>query len=148
LGAASHLLAKGTATTRIARHNCPCRQCRTRVLHPSVAVVIGYLREAGWALVPVKGPEAGSVPALPLLLEWLEEANGARLLGFVPTMYKPRRGDSRQWLPELERLAAKAGTRVFPPIGDMASLASFRMDAHPYAPLAAAVEEVLVGALV
>ena len=32
---------------------------------------VGYLREAHWALVPVKGPEAGSVLALPLLLEWL-----------------------------------------------------------------------------
>jgi cellulose biosynthesis protein BcsQ len=56
---------------------------------------VGYLREADWALVPVKGPEAGSVLALPLLLEWLEQAQGARLLGFVPTMYKGRRGDSR-----------------------------------------------------
>lgn len=108
----------------------------------------GYLRDADWALVPVKGPEAGSVLALPLLLDWLEEAHGARLLGFVPTMYKARRGDSRQWLEQLERLATKTGTRVFPPIGDMASLAAFRMDGHPYAPLAAAVEEVLVGALV
>ena len=30
---------------------------------------IRYLREADWALVPVKGPEAGSVLALPLLLD-------------------------------------------------------------------------------
>lgn len=109
---------------------------------------VGYLRDADWALVPVKGPEAGSVLALPLLLEWLQEANGARLLGFVPTMYKARRGDSRQWLEQLEHLAVKTGTRVFPPIGDMASLAAFRFDGHPYAALAAAVEEVLLGALV
>jgi cellulose biosynthesis protein BcsQ len=107
-----------------------------------------YLGEADWALVPVKGPEAGSVLALPLLIEWLERAAGVRLLGFVPTMFKGRRGDSRLWLGELERLAARTGTRVFPPIGDSASLASFRMDGHPYAPLAAAVEEVLLGALV
>lgn len=109
---------------------------------------IRYLREADWALVPVKGPEAGSVLALPLLLEWLRQASGARLLGFVPTMYKARRGDSRQWLAELARLAAETGTRVFPPIADLASVASFRMDSHPYAPLAAAVEDVLLGALV
>ncbi len=109
---------------------------------------VGYLREAEWVLVPVKGPEAGSVLALPLLLEWLEQAHGARLLGFVPTMYKARRGDSRQWLVELERLAAKTGARVFPPIGDLATLASFRIDGHPYAPLADAVEEVLLGALI
>jgi cellulose biosynthesis protein BcsQ len=109
---------------------------------------IRYLREADWALVPVEGPEAGSVLALPLLRDWLEQAHGARLLGFLPTMYKARRGDSRQWLAELERMAAETGVRVFLPIGDLASLASFRMDAHPYAPLAVAVEEVLLGALV
>jgi len=109
---------------------------------------IKYLREADWALVPVKGPEAGSVLALPLLLDWLKQAHGARLLGFLPTMYKARRGESRQWLAELERLAAETGTRVFSPIGDQASLASFRMDGHPYAALATAVEEVLLGALV
>jgi cellulose biosynthesis protein BcsQ len=109
---------------------------------------IRYLREADWVLVPVKGPEAGSVLALPLLLDWLEQAKGARLLGFLPTMYKARRGDSRQWLGELERLAATTGARLFSPIADMASLASFRMDSHPYAPLAEAVQEVLLGALV
>lgn len=109
---------------------------------------IGYLREADWVLVPVKGPEAGSVLALPLLVDWLKQANSARLLGFVPTMYKARRGDSRQWLSELERLAMQHNTRVFPPIGDLASLASFHLDGHPYAPLATAVEEVLLGALV
>lgn len=109
---------------------------------------VGYLREADWALVPVKGPEAGSVLALPLLLDWLEQAHSARLLGFVPTMYKGRRGDSRQWLNELQRLAEKTGTRVFPPINDLVSLATFRLDGHPYAPLATAVEDALLGALV
>ena len=109
---------------------------------------LGYLREADWALVPVKGPEAGSVLALPILLEWLEQANSVRLLGFLPTMYKARRADSRQWLGELERLAAKTGTRVFEPIADHAGLAAFRLEGHPYAPLAEAVEEVLLGALV
>jgi cellulose biosynthesis protein BcsQ len=109
---------------------------------------IRYLQEADWALVPVNGPEAGSVRALPLLLDWLDQAHGARLLGFVPTMYKGRRGDSRQWLAELERLADRVGARVFPPISDLASLASFRLDGHPYASLAAAVEEALLGTLV
>src|SRR5256885_8713611 len=90
-----------------------------------------------------RGPRAGSVLALPLLLEWLEQAQHARLLGFLPTMYKIRRGDARQWLGELERLAAKVSTRVFPPIGDLATLATFRLDGHPYASLAAAVEEVV-----
>ena len=107
-----------------------------------------YLRETDWALVPVKGPEAGSVLALPLLLDWLDQAQGARLLGFLPTMYKARRGDSRQWLDELHKLAAEHRVPVFPAIGDLASLASFRLDGHPYAPLAQAVEEVLLGALV
>src|SRR5205823_2001261 len=109
---------------------------------------IRYLGEADWVLVPVKGPEAGSVLALPLLLDWLEQANGARLLGFVPTMYKARRGDSRQWLDELQKMAAERNVPVFPAIGDLASLASFRLDGHPYAPLAHAVEEALFAALV
>ena len=38
------------------------------------ARALGYLREADWALVPVKGPEAGSVLALPLLMDWLGPA--------------------------------------------------------------------------
>ncbi len=87
---------------------------------------VGYLREADWALVPVKGPEARSVLALPLLLELLEQAQHARLLGFLPTMYKTRRSASRQWLDELERIAAKVDARVFPPTGDLATLATFR----------------------
>jgi cellulose biosynthesis protein BcsQ len=107
-----------------------------------------YLREADWALVPVKGPEAGSVLALPMLLDWLDQAQGARLLGFVPTMYKARRGDSRQWLEELQKLAEERNVPVFSTIGDLASLASFRMDGHPYAPLAEAIEEALLAALV
>jgi len=41
---------------------------------------IRYLGEADWALVPAKGPEAGSVLALPLLLDLLQQAHGARLL--------------------------------------------------------------------
>jgi len=109
------------------------------------ARAVGYLREADWVLVPVKGPEAGSVLALPLLLKWLQEARGARLLGFVPTMYKGRRADARQWLDELHRMAAETGTRVFSPIGDSAGLASFRLDGHPYAALAEAIDEALLG---
>lgn len=102
-----------------------------------------YLQEADWALVPVKGPEAGSVLALPLLLDWLDQAAGARLLGFLPTMFKARRAESRQWLEELQKIAAQRGVPVFPPIGDLASLASYRLDGHPYAPVAEAVEQVL-----
>src|SRR5918912_1538607 len=108
------------------------------------ARAVGYLREADWALVPVKGPEAGSVLAIPLLLEWLEEAAGARLLGFVPTMHHARRADSRQWLDELQKLAAQRGVPVFPPIGNLASLAAFRLDGRPYAPLAEAVESMVL----
>src|ERR671932_2590478 len=52
---------------------------------------LDYLRRSDWLLVPVKGPEEGSVQALPALLRWLQEADGARLLGFLPTMHKPRR---------------------------------------------------------
>jgi cellulose biosynthesis protein BcsQ len=103
--------------------------------------VAAYLRETEWVLVPVKGPESGSVLAIPLLLEWLEAAKNARLLGFLPTMYKPRRAEARQWLDELHQVARRAGTRVFEPIGDLASIASFRLDGHPYALLAEQVEQ-------
>ena len=109
---------------------------------------LGYLREADFALVPVKGPEAASVLAIPLLLEWLDQADGARLLGFLPTMHHPRRSDSRQWLDELHKLAAQRGVPVFPAIGNLASVAAFRLDGHPYAPLAEAVEGILLGAVV
>lgn len=99
-----------------------------------------YLRRSDWVLVPVKGPEEGSVQALPALLRWLEEAEGARLLGFLPTMYKPRRAEVRYWLGELQGLAERHHTRVFEPIGDLASVAAWRLDGHPYAGVA---EEIL-----
>jgi cellulose biosynthesis protein BcsQ len=107
------------------------------------ARAIGYLREADWAIVPVKGPEAGSVLALPLLMDWLDQARGAHLLGFLPTMYKARRGEVRQWLSELQKLADQRGVPIFSPIGDLASLASYRLDGHPYASVATAVEQAL-----
>jgi cellulose biosynthesis protein BcsQ len=40
------------------------------------ARAVGYLREADWTIVPLKGPEAGSVLALPLLMDWLDKAQG------------------------------------------------------------------------
>lgn len=101
---------------------------------------IEYLRRADWVLVPVKGPEEGSVQALPALLRWLQEADGGRLLGFLPTMYKPRRAEARYWLAELQRLAERQHTRVFEPIGDLASVAAWRLDGHPYSAVA---DEVL-----
>jgi hypothetical protein len=101
---------------------------------------LDYLRRADWVLVPVKGPEEGSVQALPALLSWLQEANGAQLLGFLPTMHKPRRAEARYWLGELHRLAERQHTRVFEPIGDLASVAAWRLDGHPYADVA---DEVL-----
>jgi cellulose biosynthesis protein BcsQ len=99
-----------------------------------------YLRRSDWLLVPVKGPEEGSVQALPALLRWLQEAAGAQLVGFLPTMHKPRRAEARYWLEELQRLAERHHTRVFEPIGDLASVAAWRLDGHPYAGVA---EEVL-----
>lgn len=95
-----------------------------------------HLRRADYLLVPVKGPEEGSVQALPALMRWLQEAGQVRLLGFLPTMYKPRRVEARYWLTELQRLAAQHHTRVFEPIGDLASIAAWRLDGHPYQRLA------------
>jgi cellulose biosynthesis protein BcsQ len=101
---------------------------------------IEVLRRADWVIVPVKGPEASSVQALPMLMQWVAEASSARVLGFLPTMYKPRRADTRYWMSELEAVAARHGARVLRPIGDMASVAAWKLDGHPYASLA---EEVL-----
>jgi cellulose biosynthesis protein BcsQ len=101
---------------------------------------IEVLRRADWAIVPVKGPEASSVQALPMLMQWVAEAGSARVLGFLPTMYKPRRAETRYWMAELETFAERHGARVLRPIGDIASVAAWRLDGHPYAGLA---EEVL-----
>jgi cellulose biosynthesis protein BcsQ len=97
---------------------------------------IEILRRADWAVVPVKGPESSSVQALPLLMQWLAEAQHARVLGFLPTMHKPRRADTRYWMGELEAFAERHHARVLDPIGDIASVAAWRLDGHPYATLA------------
>jgi len=81
---------------------------------------LSYLREADYILVPVK-PEAGSVLALPILMDWLDQVPGTRLMGFLPTMYHRSRADSRTWLQELHALACDRGVRVFPPISNLAS---------------------------
>jgi len=97
---------------------------------------IGYLRRADWVLVPVKGSEEASVQAIGLVLEWLESAPNCRLLGFLPTMATPRWAESRLWMDELEQLARSNGATVFTSIPMRASLAAWRLDGHPYAPLA------------
>ena len=101
---------------------------------------VEVLRRADWAIVPVKGPEASSVQALPMLMQWVAEARHAQVLGFLPTMYKPRRAETRYWMAELGAFAEQHGARVLSPIGDIASVAAWRLDGHPYAPLA---QEVL-----
>ena len=94
-----------------------------------------YLHRADYVVVPAK-PEEASVQILPVFLHWLQEAEHARLLGFLPTMFKPRRADARHWLAELHQLADRHRTRVFEPIHDMASIATWKLDGHPYASLA------------
>ena len=70
----------------------------------------------------MKGPEEGSVQALPMLMQWVAEAGHARVLGFAPTMCKPRRVETSYWMAELEAFAERHGARVLPPIGDIASV--------------------------
>jgi hypothetical protein len=106
---------------------------------------VEVLRRAHWVIVPVKGPEASSVQALPMLMQWVAEARCARVLGFLPTMFKPRRAETRYWMAELENFAEQHGARVLSPIGDIASLAAWRLDGHPYAPLAKEVLRVTHG---
>jgi hypothetical protein len=74
-----------------------------------------------------------------MLMQGVREAAHARVLGFLPTMYKPRRAETRYWLDELEAFAQRHGARVLSPIGDIASIAAWRLDGHPYASLAAEV---------
>jgi cellulose biosynthesis protein BcsQ len=101
---------------------------------------VAYLRRADCVLVPVKGPEEASVQAIALVLEWLQAAPNCQLLGFLPTMATLRWAESRLWMDELQRLAARHRTRVFSPIPARASLAAWRLDGHPYAAVA---EEIL-----
>ena len=63
-------------------------------------------------------------------------------------MRKPRRGESRQWMDELQKLADERRVPIFPAIGDLASLAGYHLDGHPYAPVATEVEKVLRSAAV
>jgi cellulose biosynthesis protein BcsQ len=104
------------------------------------ARALDYLRRSDWVLVPVKGPEEDSVQALPMLMSWIREAGNVRLVGFLPTMHKPRRASSKYWLGQLERLAERHGTKVLTPINDLASIADKSLTGHPYARVA---EEVL-----
>ncbi|MBV8717678.1 MAG: ParA family protein [Chloroflexi bacterium] len=97
---------------------------------------LDYLRRSDWVLVPVKGPEIDSVQALPMLMGWITQVPGVRLIGFLPTMHKQRRASSKYWLGQLKRLAAEHGTRVLPPINDMASIADKSIAGHPYAGVA------------
>jgi hypothetical protein len=94
---------------------------------------LDYLARSDWVLVPVKGPEENSVQALPMLMGWIEQAPHVRLIGFLPTLHKPRRASSRYWLAQLERLAERYGARVLAPINDMASIADMSLAGHPYA---------------
>ncbi len=104
------------------------------------ARALEYLKRADWVLVPVKGPEEDSVQALPMLMGWIRQVRTARLIGFLPTMHKPRRASSKYWLAQLERLAERNGTRVLAPINDLASIADKTLAGHPYA---RAAEDVL-----
>ena len=61
---------------------------------------LGYLREADWALVPVKGPEAGSILALPILF--------FVVLYFL--MIAPNQKKQKKWQEMLSKL--KSGDRV------------------------------------
>jgi cellulose biosynthesis protein BcsQ len=103
------------------------------------ARALEYLRRSDWVLVPVKGPEEDSVQALPMLMGWIHQVGTARLIGFLPTMHKPRRASSKYWLGELRRLADRNETQVFAPINDMASIADKALTGHPYAAVATEV---------
>jgi cellulose biosynthesis protein BcsQ len=106
-------------------------------------VLGAVLRAADRLLVPVKGPEAGSVQVLPQFLHWFESARAprCRLLGFLPTMWKPRRSEAQRWLAELMNLATRNGVVVFDPIPDSAAIAAWQTAGRPYAQLAREVAD-------
>ena len=109
----------------------------------SGAAMVPTLARASHVLIPVKGPETGSISAIPLLLAWLDGLT-CEVLGLVPTMFKPRRNESHIYLRELEGLAAERKTRVFSPIHDLAPIAQWRLPSPQYAQLAQEVSRVLV----
>lgn len=113
----------------------------------SGAAMVPILARASHVLIPVKGPETGSISAIPLLLAWLDGLSSS-VLGLVPTMFKPRRNESHIYLRELEGLAAERHTRVFSPIHDLAPIAQWRLPSPQYALLAQEVSRVLVPAAV
>jgi hypothetical protein len=45
-------------------------------------------------------------------MQWLDQAQGAQLMGFL-TMHHSRRAESRQWMSELRNLADARGAPVF-----------------------------------
>ena len=71
-----------------------------------------------------------------MLMGWIAQVPGVQLIGFLPTMHKPRRASSKYWLGQLQRLAAEHGTYVLAPINDMASIADKSIAGHPYAGVA------------
>lgn len=99
------------------------------------------VRLADWLLVPVKGPELGSVQVLFTFLRWFEQQSDCRLLGFLPTMYKPRRQQVAHWMAELRKLADQYETTLFDPIPDSAAIGKWSAEGHPYATLARMVAE-------
>lgn len=105
----------------------------------SVQALRRILMHSQWLLVPVKGPEAGSVQVLPSFLHWIKDMDSCQLIGFVPTMWKPRRAEAQRWLRELHALASTHASRVFPPIPDLASIAAWSNNKRPYADLARAI---------
>jgi len=108
----------------------------------SGAALVPILSRATHVLVPVKGPEAGAISAVPLLLGWLDGLP-CTLLGFLPTMFKPRRLESHVYLRELQALAAARHTRVFAPIHDLAPISQWHTPSPQYAALAQEVSDVL-----
>jgi hypothetical protein len=69
----------------------------------------------------VKGPEEDSVQALPMPMGWISQVGSVRLIGFLPTMHKPRRASSKYWLGQLERLAQRHRFRERPLLGTFLS---------------------------
>jgi chromosome partitioning protein len=105
---------------------------------------------ADYVLIPAP-PEPMAVLAMQLMLDVVEEVRADRqqgnpflqILGVVPTMYDRRWPEHTAWLRQMEEACRARGVRVFPAIPRKQSIMLMSMAGQDYAPVAAAIEEVV-----
>ena len=118
----------------------PARSANTRM-----ALVM-----ADYVLIPAP-PEPMAVLAMQLMLDVVDEVRADRqggnpflqILGVVPTMYDRRWPEHTGWLQQMKEACQERGVRVFPAIPRKQSIMLMSMAGQDYAPVAAAIEDVV-----